>query len=129
MTNVITLFGKLFYNRVYYKMEIRHIDFIENKPIEGHSFYEPKDKNKYGFKFFQVGAFIGPMRSGKSLAIINLVKYLEDNNLITETFLLSPTVESNPFHILHIPEENTFYDLSNVDKDLQRIMSYMKSKI
>ena len=54
-------------------MEIRHIDFIENKPIEGHSFYEPKDKNKYGFKFFQVGAFIGPMRSGKSLAIINLV--------------------------------------------------------
>jgi hypothetical protein len=110
-------------------MEIRHVDFIDNKPIKNHSFYEPEDVNKYGFKFFQVSAFIGPMHSGKSLAIINLVKYLEDNNLTSEVFLLSPTIENNPFHVLDIPQDNIFYDLNNVQDDLQKIINYMKSKI
>ena len=110
-------------------MKTTKIKFIDNNPIKGHNFFEPKDKNSNGFKFFQVSAFIGPMRCGKSLAIINLVKYLEENDLITETFLLSPTIENNPFHVLNIPEENIYFNLDNVNNDLENIIKYIKNKI
>ena len=110
-------------------MEFRHINFIDNKPINNHNWNEPKDNNPNGFKLFMKGAFIGPPRSGKTLTCINLTKYLQDNNLIREIFLLSPSIKNNQFHILDIEESHKFHDLDNVDNDLRLIIKYMKDKI
>ena len=110
-------------------MEFRYINFIDNKPINNHNWNEPKDINPNGFKLFMKGAFIGPPRSGKTLTCINLTKYLYDNNLVREIFLLSPSIENNPFHILDIEESHKFYDLDNVNNDLRLIIKYMKDKI
>ena len=52
-------------------MEIQKINFINNIPVKNHHFYEPQDKNKYGFKLFMTSAFIGPPRSGKTLIMKN----------------------------------------------------------
>ena len=110
-------------------MEFKKIDFISNDPIKNHNWNEPKDNNPNGFKLFMKSAFIGPPRSGKTLSAINLTKYLQDNNLIKEIFLLSPSIENNPFHILDIEESHKFYDLDNVENDLQLIINYMKDKV
>ena len=110
-------------------MEFKKIDFISNDPIKNHNWNEPKDNNPNGFKLFMKSAFIGPPRSGKTLSAINLTKYLYDNNLIKEIFLLSPSIENNPFHILDIEESHKFYDLDNAKNDLQLIVNNMKDKV
>ena len=74
-------------------------------------------------------AFIGPSRLDKTLSEINLTKYLQDSNLIKEIFLLSPSIENNPFHIIDIDDSHKFYDLDNVDNNLNLIINYMKDKI
>ena len=106
-------------------MGFKKIDFISND----HNWNEPKDNNPNGFKLFMKGAFIGPPRSGKTLSAINLTKYLQDSNLIKEIFLLSPSIENNPFHILGIEKSHKFYDLDNVENDLQLIINYMKDRV
>ena len=110
-------------------MEFKRINFIDNKPINNHNWNELKDNNPNGFKLFMKGAFIGPLRSDKTSTCINLAKYLQDNNLIKEIFLLAPSIENNPFHILDIEESHKFYDLDNVENDLQLIINYMKDKV
>ena len=110
-------------------MQIEEINFIDNQPIKGHHFHEPQDNNKYGFKLFMTSAFIGPPRSGKTLSCINLAKYLQDNNLITEIILISDTSENNPFHVLNIPEENKITNLEYVQEELKNVKKYCKNKV
>ena len=104
------------------------INFFDNKPLK-HKFNRPTDSNKYGFNLFTVAAFIGGMNSGKSTAMINLAKYFEDNKLITEIILVSPTIYSNGWNELKILDENK-YDLNeiNIDETLTYLMDYMKIK-
>jgi len=110
-------------------MKIKKIKFINNVPIKGHKFHEPIDTNPNGFKLFMTAAFIGPPRSGKTLSCINLAKYLQENNLITEILIISPSLDNNPFHVLNIPDENKFTDLDNAKEDLYTIQQYCKSKV
>lgn len=105
------------------------VNFIKNKPIPDHSFDEMVDDNPFGYKMYLTSAFIAGPRSGKSVAIINLTKYLQKNNLISEIFLMSPSIESNPWDKLDIPEENKFYNLDHFNQDLNSIMNYCKSKV
>ena len=110
-------------------MLTKKIKFIDNMPIHGHKFHEPQDTNPNGFKLFMTSAFIGPPRSGKTLSCINLSKYLQDNNLITEIILISPTSDNNPFHVLNIPEENIISSLEDVENELYRINNYCRNKV
>ena len=110
-------------------MKIQKINFINHIPVKNHYFYEPQNKNKYGFKLFMTFAFIGPPRSGKRLAAINLSKYLLDNNLILEIILISPTFGNNPFHILNIPKENIISDLGDIQNILLQVNNYCKSEV
>lgn len=110
-------------------METKKINFIDNKPINGHKFHEPTDMNPNGFKLFMTTAFIGPPRSGKTLSCINLAKYLQDSSLITEIILISPTSDNNPFHVLNIEDENKITNLDNIEDELYQINEYCKNKV
>ena len=107
----------------------KKIRFINNQPIKGHHFYEPIDSNPNGFKLFMTAAFIGPPRSGKTLSCINLAKYLQDNKLITEIILISPTSDNNPFHILNIQDENKITSSENIEEELHQINKYCKHQV
>ena len=110
-------------------MYSKKINFIDNIPIKGHKFHEPSDMNPNGFKLFMTSAFIGPPRSGKTLSCINLAKYLQANNLVTEIILISPTQDNNPFHVLDIKDENKITDLDDVETQLYNINEYCKDKV
>ena len=84
------------------------INFIDENIIKNNNFSCHVDENKYFFKLYMSCAFVGKMNSGKSHTAIKLAKYLQDNKLITEIFIISPTIQSNPFEILNIPIENQY---------------------
>lgn len=111
-------------------MEVKHINFIDTKIKKG-VFSEHNDPNINGFKMYMTSCFIAPPRSGKTTSAIQLCKYLQDNKLVTDIYLLSPTIESNikAFKDLNIPEENMFDDLERSNEILTNIESISKIQV
>ena len=111
-------------------LTIKHVNFI-NPKIKKNIFSEHIDINPNGFKMYMTSLFIGAPRSGKTTSAIQLADYLQNNKLITEIFLLSPTVESNKaaFKCLNIPDENMFDDLERSNEILTSIENNAKYNV
>ena len=108
---------------------IQKINFIENNEIKHNHFNEPKDDNPNSFKFYMSCAFIEPPNSGKTQAALNLSKYLQNKNLVTEIFIISPTLENNPFDILNIDDDHKISDLSDIENVMDCLIDYCKDKV
>ena len=108
---------------------IKNIKFIDDKVIKNHNFSNHIDDNKNGFNLYMNCGFIGKPKSGKTHAAIKLANYLQEKKLITNIYLASPTIQSNPFEILNIPEENQFSDINNSDEILNEIEIRCKNNV
>ena len=74
-------------------------------------------------------AFIGPPHSGNTQAALNLSKYLQNKNLVTEIFVISPTLENNPFDILNIDDDHKISYLSDIENIMDCLIDYCKDKV
>ena len=108
---------------------MQKINFIENNEIKHNHFNEPKDDNPNSFKLYLSCAFIGSPHSGKTQVALNLAKYLQNKNLVTEIFIISPTLENNPFHILNIDDDHKISDLSDIENVMDCLIDYCKDKV
>lgn len=116
-------------------MKLKKLKDFDNKPIKYKHLNYPQSKNLDLPRNYFTALFIGQTGTGKTHALIKLLKYYEDfppydndSNLIPQRIILfSPTYQSNPeFKVLkNLSEDDVIEEYS--DKLLQEIIDDIKT--
>jgi hypothetical protein len=113
-------------------IEEQLINTVKNEKIKGIEKIRPKTpKGIFGLHTSVVAC--GHTNSGKTNAVINLVKYYQDYGSFNMLFCISPTYDQNPaFEVLKIPPDHV---ISGEDalfkgvKGLMNILNIIKNKV
>ena len=74
-------------------MRTVHVDNLDIRVPKGSAFAIETPENMS--KMHQVMVTVGKRGSGKSYAVVNFIKYLQDAGAMDRIFIISPTINSN----------------------------------
>ena len=99
---------------------------LKNKPIAGPKHPVPFSPPQL-FVLHGLMGFIGMRGSGKTLAMVNLVKRYQEEKSFTRTFIICPTYDSNlVFHSLEVQPDDIFKDIHHTNTYLNTILRETK---
>ena len=96
---------------------IRLNNGIKNDEIKNKKKFVPIDK-KNNLKLFFTMLLCGSRGSGKTNSAINIVKYMQENNLVNDdgTYIITTTFDNNNFEgYLKLYNENIFTNINNTE--------------
>jgi hypothetical protein len=118
-------------------MKIQKVKGLDVKPPKKSAF--TIDTPEHLFKMNQLVLCCGVRGSGKTTALINLIRMYMDHDIIQRVILISPTYFSNKelFEPLNIDEENDIYEaekesldkvVENISKEVDEYNDYLEKK-
>ena len=96
---------------------IRLSNGIKNSEIKNKKKFVPIDEND-NLKLFFTMSLLAPRGFGKTNSAINILKYMQENNLVNDdgTYIITTTFDNNNFEsYLKLYNENIFTNINNTE--------------